>query len=291
MFILGGEKRMITIFTPTYNRAKTLERLYQSLVKQANQAFEWLVVDDGSTDDTKALIEKFSNEQKITIRYLYKTNGGKMSAYNLAIKEAHGEWMLPLDSDDYLMDNSVAIMTADLKKADDNDIAGIIYLDQFVNHEVTNNSLPDVPKLRYTDLKYKYNCMADKTALWKVAVLKQYQYPIITNETFIPDDWLTNEISKKYYVLTHNVPLVMVEYQRGGLSDGYFNLVKRNPKGTCLYYLQCYEFEPSFYNVYAYLLFADFAHYSFKKAYNDHPAKVKICLLYLPVLLISWIRR
>ena len=93
---------MITIITPTYNREKKLTKAYKSLVKQTDKNFEWLVVDDGSTDNTKDLINKFKKEKKIKIRYIYKENGGKHTALNVGTQKAKGELLLILDSDDYL---------------------------------------------------------------------------------------------------------------------------------------------------------------------------------------------
>ena len=98
---------MITILTPTYNREKTLQRVYESLLAQTNKDFEWVIVDDGSTDNTKALIESFIAEDKISIKFFFKTNGGKHTALNVGTQAAKGELLLVLDSDDYLLDNAI----------------------------------------------------------------------------------------------------------------------------------------------------------------------------------------
>ena len=92
--------KTLTVFTPTYNRAHTLERLYQSLCAQTCQDFDWLVIDDGSTDDTKGLIEKFSAEGRISIRYIYKDNGGLYTGYNVAYQTIETELNVCIDSDD-----------------------------------------------------------------------------------------------------------------------------------------------------------------------------------------------
>ena len=103
---------MITILTPTYNREKTLKRAYESLLAQTNKDFEWIVVDDGSSDNTKSLIEGFINESKLDIRYIYKTNGGKHTALNVGTAEAKGELLLILDSDDYLSEDAIELSYA-----------------------------------------------------------------------------------------------------------------------------------------------------------------------------------
>ncbi|WGV12258.1 glycosyltransferase family A protein [Psychrobacter maritimus] len=94
---------MITILTPTYNRAHTLPKLYQSLIEQTNYSFEWLIIDDGSNDDTEALIKTYQVESNFSIRYYKKNNGGKCSAINTGVIHAHYEWIFIMDSDDSLL--------------------------------------------------------------------------------------------------------------------------------------------------------------------------------------------
>ena len=91
---------MLTILTPTYNRGYIINKAYESLIKQSNKDFEWLVVDDGSNDNTEEIVKKFIEEDKIKIRYLHKENGGKHTALNVGINNAHGDLILILDSDD-----------------------------------------------------------------------------------------------------------------------------------------------------------------------------------------------
>ena len=130
----------LTIFTPTYNRAYTLPRLYKSLCQQTAQDFEWLVVDDGSTDETQMLFNTWLEEGKIPIRYITKENGGKPSAYNIAAKEAKGELFLCVDSDDYLVDNAVEKVlnnwetTDEYKEYDGKPVIGQLYFKGYQNN-------------------------------------------------------------------------------------------------------------------------------------------------------------
>ena len=98
---------LLTIFTPTFNRAHTLVRLYEGLLKQTEKVFEWLIVDDGSTDGTKNLVEGFIQERKLNIRYFYQENQGKHIAINKGVSEARGNYFLTIDSDDYLLELSL----------------------------------------------------------------------------------------------------------------------------------------------------------------------------------------
>ena len=99
--------KLITIFTPTYNRANFLPRLYESLKRQTRKDFVWLVVDDGSIDNTRDLIKSWMGEHIIDIRYIFKENGGKMRAHNVGVQECETELFMCLDSDDYLTDNAL----------------------------------------------------------------------------------------------------------------------------------------------------------------------------------------
>ena len=110
---------MITIFTPTYNRKKELERLYESLLNQDYDDFEWLIVDDGSIDDTEKYVNSLIKKNEIKIKYFKKENGGKPSAYNKGLDLASGNIFLAIDSDDVFKENSYklySITNGDLSK-------------------------------------------------------------------------------------------------------------------------------------------------------------------------------
>ena len=107
---------MISILTPTYNRYETLRRAYNSLTRQTNNEFEWVIIDDGSKDDTKKLIHSFIKEKKIRIKYFYKKNGGKHTAINFGLSKVSGDSLLILDSDDYLVDDAIEIVYSYQKK-------------------------------------------------------------------------------------------------------------------------------------------------------------------------------
>ena len=285
---------MITVFTPTYNRKNTLALLYKSLLNQKYKDFEWLIIDDGSTDDTKEYITSLIKEKKIKINYHYKENAGKMSAVNMAHKLAKGECFITIDSDDELAPNILDDLVKDYDKIkDDNTLAGIVYLAAYKNNlkEPIGSFLPKDIICKYTDLKIKYNVTGDKPTLWKTSVLKEYFFPIIKGEKFIPDLYLMMQISKKYNIITKNKIVMLVEYQSSGLTNNYFNLVKNNPIGTSLYYKELYSFNPSLYNIYGYLLFSFYGKKKYKEIIKNHPAKIKTLLLYIPVKIIALLRR
>lgn len=284
---------MFTVFTPTYNRKNTLTKLYNSLVEQNCPDLVWLVIDDGSTDGTENLINKFRKEKKIIIEYVYKENGGKMSAVNLAHKKCHTKYMITIDSDDMMNKQFIDRVKKDISLIDSkDDIAGIVYLTSNKKNDIVGSELPsDGTVCKFYDIYKKYKCTGDKCIVWKSEILKKYSYPLIDHEKFIPDAYLMLQISKKYFVMTMNYVGTIVEYLDSGYTNNYFELVKSNPNGTMLYYRELYNVDKSLYNIYAYLLFGIYSKKKLSELLDFHTAKIKIILMYPFVLLISKIRK
>lgn len=286
---------MITIFTPTYNRKEKLNSLYTSLLNQNYKDFEWLIVDDGSTDGTNNYIKELQKENKINIRYIYKKNEGKMSAVNIAHQEAFGDCFMTIDSDDELMPNILSVLVRDFKKIEKKEeLAGIVYLASYKGNakEIIGDKLPkNGTECPYTDLSLKYKIKGDKATLWKTSVLRNYMFPIIEGEKFIPDLYLMMMISRNYKIMTMNKSVMLVEYLDTGYSNNYFDLVKRNPLGTALYYKELYDFNPVLYNIYGYILFCIYGKKKIKNIIKEHPAKIKVIILYIPTWIVAKIRR
>lgn len=282
---------MITVFTPTYNRRKELEGLYASLINQTDYDFEWLIVDDGSKDDTKKFINKIIKENKINVRYIYKENGGKQSAYNRGLEEAKGDIFLCIDSDDILDKKAIKTIKLDFKKITKKS-AGYAYVQGYISdrNKIIGTDFGELKSAYYYDIYGKYNVKGDKLIVLKTEIAKEYSFPLIEGEKFVPEALVYNRIAKKYKFDLSNKVLAYKDYLPGGYSDNYFNLVKRNPKGNTLYFKEKYEIESTFYNVYGYVLFSIYSKYSLKKILSEHPSKIKILALYLPTLLISHIK-
>ena len=286
---------MITVFTPSYNRKNELKILYKSLVKQNIKDFEWLIVDDGSSDNTLEYINEIKKEKKIKINYVYKENGGKQSAYNVGLDSAKGDIFLCIDSDDMLKSNILKRISLDFEKImSDNELAGIMYNQGYISNknkligkEFPCNNLIDT----YFNVYNKHGVSGDKLIVLKTKVAKEYYFPIIKGEKFVPEALIFNRISKKYKFLCINAVAAYKEYLEGGYSNNYFNLVKRNPKGNMLYFREVYDNDNSFYNVYGYILFGIYAKCKFKDIIKEHPDKLKILILYIPTLVISIVRR
>lgn len=217
---------LITIFTPTYNRAHLLRRLYESLLVQKNTNFEWLIVDDGSSDNTRQLVQEFISEERILIRYFYKSNGGKHTAVNYGVQKAKGELFFIVDSDDVMTENAVQLKwDAWQKIKDNNKIAGIIGLSQFTNGEIVGNRfLKDNWEIPFSDYYLKYNLKGDKSVAFKTSVMKQYPFPEKEGIKLVFEAVVWHEMAKKHDVFCLNEVIQFVEYQEEGVSGSSYKL-------------------------------------------------------------------
>ena len=209
--------KTLTIFTPAYNRAHTIGRTYNSLLLQTCKDFEWLVIDDGSTDDTKQLVEGWIKDNKITIRYVYQKNQGMHGAHNTAYKNIHTELNTCIDSDDWMPYDAVEKIVGLWNSLDDktrSEYAGIIGLDQTEDGKVIGKSFPE--DLKETTLMeyYASGGAGDKKLVYRTDVINRYpEYPIFEGERYVGLAYKYMLIDQDYKLLTINAPLVTVEYQ------------------------------------------------------------------------------
>ena len=216
---------MITLFTPTYNRAHLLSRLYNSILMQDVIDVEWLIVDDGSIDDTEALIENFQKESIINIRYYKKSNGGKHTAINFGLQNAKGELFFIIDSDDVLAENALKNIKIHYQSIkNNNNICGIVGLSQYIDKQeiVGDFFLRDGWEVSFADIYLKYHLKGDKSVAFKTEVLRKYPFPEKQRIRFVFEAVVWHEMSKKYNVLALNKIVQFVEYQKSGVSDSSF---------------------------------------------------------------------
>lgn len=231
---------LFSIITPTFNRVKELPILFQSLKKQSGIKFEWIVVDDGSSDGTSEKINEFMRESSdiFDIKYIYQSNQGKNSAVIKGIKESNGDFIAIIDSDDYLYDNAFIcvkkyIFGETFSHAPE--LIGIsgVKVDADLN-PVSFISDQSAIKMTHYDWFYKYCRLGDRIDFYKSSILKSKVFNSFSKEKFITEDalWLDIE-GEKLFV---NEPLLIVKYMNDGLSSGYSSLLKENPFGTVYYY-------------------------------------------------------
>lgn len=223
------EKR-ITVFTPTYNRAHLLHSCYESLLRQSNQQFKWLIIDDGSTDNTQEVIEKWSLEQRIEIEYIYKENGGLHTGYNTAIEHMDTELSICIDSDDWLPDDAIELILSVWDKNKSDDLAGIIGLDYTADGNIIGDILPDGEKIEPIKLLASKNNRGDKKYVVKTSLYKEVApMPVFDGEKNFNPHYMILKLSAKYKFLSINRPLCIVDYQNDGMSANIFKQYMNSP--------------------------------------------------------------
>lgn len=225
---------MVTILTPTYNREYTLKDTYNSLLNQTNKSFEWIIVDDGSTDNTRMLVKNIKKENKLDIKYIYKENGGKHTALNLGIEKASGKYILILDSDDTLLPDCVDLVEKKWNNYEDNSkIACLSFLKVFPNNEIIGKKYSEEETIsNHIDFRYNRSLLGDMCEIFKTEVLKKYPFPVFNNERFLSETLIWNKIALDYNTVYINKPIYVASYLNDGLSKNYLKLVYNNPIGA-----------------------------------------------------------
>lgn len=226
--------KFITVFTPAYNRAYCLHRLYESLLKQKNQHFVWLIVDDGSTDNTKALAQQWMDEQRLDIRYIYKANGGMHTAHNAAYKNIDTELNVCIDSDDFMpVDAIESIYQSWQKIKGDGSIAGLIGLDESIDGKLIGTEFNEEYKpTTLEEFYYKQNGRGDKKLVLRSELTRAYPgYPEYAEERLVPLDTLYVLICRDYKLMPINQVWCTVDYQPDGSSATIVSQYFKSPKG------------------------------------------------------------
>ncbi len=217
---MGEDRNMktLTIFTPTYNRAHTLERLYHSLCEQTCRDFEWLVIDDGSTDDTKDLVSRWKEEAVIPIRYIFKENGGLYTGYNTAYLNIETELNVCIDSDDAMPVDAVDKILSTWKEQGADQYAGIIGLDVYMDNGKPIGGLfpEDMKECFLLDLYTKKIHRGDSKQVMRTDLMKQVA-PMkgFPGEKNFNPIYMLLQVCDDYPLLVLNEPLCLVEYQEG----------------------------------------------------------------------------
>lgn len=191
-----------TVFTATYNRAHTLHRPYRSLCAQSLRDFEWLIVDDGSTDRTRHLVETWQQEADFPIRYFYQENCGKPAACNLGINEAHGEFFLTLDSDDGCTSNALERFLHhwnNIPREVQSKFSAVTALCQNQHGMLVGAPYPrDILDSNSIELSYKYKIKGEKWGFQRTDVLKQFPFPVDPEHKFVSESVVWLAIARQY---------------------------------------------------------------------------------------------
>lgn len=237
----------ITIFTPAYNRAHTIHRTYESLLKQDCKDFIWLIVDDGSTDNTAELVKDWQkNDNGFEIRYIYKKNAGMHTAHNTAYENIDTELNVCIDSDDCLADNAIRKIIDKWNEVKDKGYAGIVGLDADFDGKIIGKGFPD--GLQETTLMgyYANGGSGDKKLVYRTDIIKKYPpYPVFKGEKYVALAYKYRLIDQEYKLAVLNEVLCKVEYQADGSSNSMFKQYIKNPNGFAFWRKVCMKYPQS----------------------------------------------
>ena len=227
------DKPILTVFTPAYNRADLLTRCYESMCKQTNKNFIWMIVDDGSTDNTREISESWVKDTKdFQVIYIYKENGGLHTAYNTAIANIDTELCVCIDSDDFMPDNAVELILDFWEKNGSDKYAGIVGLDFDMDGNVIGDMLPDIKSVNLIGLfTGKYNIVnGDRTNVVRTELYKKYApMKVFKGEKNFNPHYMHLQISEEYEFLVLNENLRFVDYQETGMSNSMLKQYRSSP--------------------------------------------------------------
>lgn len=236
----------LSICVPTYNRRNTLERNLKSIESQKFSDLEVLVIDDGSTDNTEEFVKNYLKDSKMDIRFFKKENGGKHTALNLGISEARGKFFMILDSDDWLVKDSLTKIYEYCKAIEDDDkYCGIAGKSMLENKKILGSKFPEEPFISsYIDFHFfapaKYGSFGDCCECNKTSILKAYRFPEDKTTKFVPEAFIFDQIGTKYKLLCTNDIYMYKEYMKNGISSTT-NYKSKNIVGFLYHYISRIE--------------------------------------------------
>lgn len=282
----------ISILTPTYNRKKLLERLYKSILKNLDYGIEveWLIMDDGSTDNVEEVIKKFISENKFDIQYYSQKNKGKMEAINNLMPYATGELIIECDSDDYFKSNAFLTIKNTCGEMDE-DTYALCYL-KYDQNECNIGNLFKEKETTIFDLYFKQGENGEKALIYNAKIRKQYSYELENNEKFVTEARMYHKMDLKYKIKCFNEPIMICEYQEEGYSKNIIEVFKKYPYGYYQYFKEMFDmdlkgiyFYKRLYLLKHYILFGTLTNRKFSeliKNVKQTGNKILFVILYLP---------
>ncbi|WP_294404624.1 glycosyltransferase family A protein [uncultured Clostridium sp.] len=249
--MVNGKKnrKRVSIVTPTYNRSRLLNDLYKSLVDQTNDDFKWIIIDDGSQDDTKEVVKSFINEGVLDITYLYQKNGGKHRALNRAIDICDTQLFFIVDSDDMLIPEAVEkVISIYASIFDKRQFCGLAGLRIDSNNKSKTNEMPkDIFDATALEATYKYKLFGDKAEVFFTNIIKNYRFPEFNGENYLTENVLWHKMAQDGYKMRWvNEGIYLCDYRNDGLTKHAFKNAALNCQGESYYHNQESEFDIPF---------------------------------------------
>ena len=279
------KQALVTVVTPTYNRCDHLRKLYKSLENQICKDFKWLIMDDGSVDETKIFIKEIKHDSSFPIGYIYKTNGGKHTALNLAIDNVNTELFFIVDSDDVLTPDAIQTICTDWEKYRSYSLCGISYLRGYDDAHVIGDLFPSDHLIdSFANVRIRKHILGDKAEVWATRYLKHFRFPVFEGERFLGENWMWLQVSDLADMLFVNKVIYLTEYLDGGLTKSGRKLRINCPQGgmkcSILMMDKKYPWKDRLKNGLLYVAYFFFAHQPVSQIFsNGHRILTMGCLL------------
>ena len=289
----------LSILTATYNREKYLPKLYESIKNNLKYGLdaEWIIVDDGSSDNTKELIEKFIQENVVSIKCHYQENSGKMAAINKAVELMDGDLAVDCDSDDYFTEDSFKIINENSEKLLKNEsLYGLVFLKKEESGEISGKEFKDNNSVTTMfDLYFKDDICGEKVIVYNSKIRKLFSHQLEKNEKFITEARMYHKMDEKYKLFAINEPIEQGSYIDGGYTKNINKTFKESPYGYYMYFKEILEkdmkgviFKKRIYAIKHYILFGYLTNNKFdSKSIKDTLNKFLYTVLYLPGIMKS----
>ena len=236
-----------TVFTPTFNRCDLLARTYESLCEQTFQDFEWLIVDDGSTDDTLRRVQAWQQAARFSIRYIYQHNSGKHRAHNRAIAQAAGELFAVLDSDDTLVPRAIERLIFHWNSIPEPErirFSGVSCLCVEPGGRLVGRTYPtQALECRHYEMESVHRVSGEKWGCHRTAILRQFEFPDIADEKYCPEGIVWNRIARNYFVRHVNEALRVYRRHSGSMTVRPFRTLMDSPRYARMFYRECLDLE------------------------------------------------
>lgn len=278
--------KTLTVFTPTYNRAYILPQLYMSLCNEECRDFVWMIVDDGSSDNTEQLVSSWISEKKISIIYFKCANGGKMRAHNYAVKQCETPLFICIDSDDQISNGAVdSIVHLYNRIKEEKNTCGLLAKRRMIN----STGSAHTPQLSHITLEklYALGFRGETSLVFKTEILRKYPFLEITGEKFSTEEYAYMQIDREYEYLLIDEFWIECEYQPDGYSLNITNQYFSSPKGwieffQLSYRLRSLTLSKKIWTMSMYIFTSIIARISLRNIIKKSPSKV-LCLLTLPI--------
>lgn len=232
----------LSILTATYNRATFLPKLYNSIIEnlESGLEIEWLIMDDGSQDNTREIVQQFIEEQKIEIKYNFQQNQGKMAAINNLMPLVTGDLIVDCDSDDYFTKDAFKIIKEEFEITSKQDLYAICFLKEKQDGKIDGTSFKNETSTMF-DLYFKEKATGEKNLVYYANIRKKYKHELERDEKFITEARMYHKMDEEYKIKCVNKPITAGEYQENGYTSNILKTFTSSPYGYLKYFEEILE--------------------------------------------------